>query len=138
MTYIQAVLLGTDPATCANHRGPRAIAEQYRKLLANVQGLTLPAEPTWARSNWQSFCVGLPAHCDQRAAMQKMLDAGIATRRGIMCSHRERVYSDAPLKHTLKLSEAAQDHSIILPLYVQMQRSDLEHVAQQLAEAVSS
>jgi dTDP-4-amino-4,6-dideoxygalactose transaminase len=70
--------------------------------------------------------------------MQEMLDAGIATRRGIMCSHRERVYSDAPLKHPLTFSEAAQDHSIVLPLYVQMQRSDIEHVAKRLAEAVSS
>jgi perosamine synthetase len=118
--------------------GRRAIADQYRQLLAKVDGLNLPAEPTWARTNWQSFCVGLPPHCDQRTVMQEMLDAGIATRRGIMCSHRERVYSDIPLKHPLTLSEAAQDHSIVLPLYVQMQRSDVEHVAQRLAEAVSS
>jgi len=40
------------------------------------------------QDNWQSFCVRLPHHCDQRAVMQKMLDQGVATRRGIMCSHR--------------------------------------------------
>jgi perosamine synthetase len=118
--------------------GRRAIAGQYRKLLANVDGVTLAAEPAWARTNWQSFCVGLSAHCDQRTVMQEMLDAGIATRRGIMCSHRERVYSDAPLKHPLTFSEAAQDHSIVLPLYIQMQHSDVEYVAKRLTEAVSS
>jgi perosamine synthetase len=115
----------------------RAIAEQYRSALASVEGLTLPAEPPWARTNWQSFCVGLPVRCDQRSVMQKMLDAGIATRRGIMCSHRERVYASLPLKHPLPFSEAAQDHSIVLPLYVQMQRSDVDHVTRQLAQAVS-
>ena len=52
-----------------------------------------PREPAWARSNWQSYCVRLPDGVDQRAVMQAMLDAGISTRRGIMCTHREPAYS---------------------------------------------
>ena len=49
----------------------------------------LPFEPEWARSNWQSYCVRLPERVDQKQVMQSLLDQGIATRRGIMCSHRE-------------------------------------------------
>ena len=48
-------------------------------LLANNIGIELPEEPAHLRSNWQSYSVGLPAHCDQRTVMQAMLDAGIAT-----------------------------------------------------------
>ena len=40
-------------------RWPRAT----RELLADIPGLGLPAEPDWARSNWQSYCVRLPAAC---------------------------------------------------------------------------
>ncbi|MFO0730017.1 MAG: DegT/DnrJ/EryC1/StrS family aminotransferase [Nitrospiraceae bacterium] len=65
----------------------RAIAARYLDRLSQ-SGLHLPVEPAWARSNWQSFCVGLPTECGQRETMQALLDAGIATRRGIMCAPR--------------------------------------------------
>ena len=64
-----------------------------RELLGDIEGLGLPFEPDWARSNWQSYCVRLPDRVDQKAVMQGLLDQGIATRRGIMCSHREAPYS---------------------------------------------
>jgi perosamine synthetase len=109
----------------------RAIAEGYRKLLGEIPGLVLPREPDWARSNWQSFCVRLPAGCDQRAVMQQMLDDGIATRRGIMCSHREPAYRDgaARMPVSLRHSEGAQEQCILLPLYPQMTAEDHEAVS---------
>ena len=45
--------------------------------------------------------------------MQNLLDQGIATRRGIMCSHREAPYSSGKQRHDLRQSELAQDHSIL-------------------------
>jgi perosamine synthetase len=112
----------------------REIADIYKSLLASAQWIGLPQEPSWAKSNWQSFAVRLPDHADQKAVMQAMLDAGIATRRGIMCSHREDGYKDAnhaPLPH----SEGCQDRTIVLPLYPQMTMADLEHVATTLKKA---
>jgi dTDP-4-amino-4,6-dideoxygalactose transaminase len=113
----------------------REIAARYRELLADAQWLGLPEEPAFARSNWQSYCVRLPDHCDQRSVMQAMLDAGVSTRRGIMCSHREDVYSGDPLRMPLPNSEAAQDHCIVLPLYPQMSDDDLNTVVSALMEA---
>jgi perosamine synthetase len=113
----------------------RALAEAYRGLLANVQGLDLPVEPAFARSNWQSFCVRLPDRFDQVAVMQAMLEQGVSTRRGIMCSHREPAYKDNPLRSPLPQSEAAQERCIILPLYPQMTAADQERVAASLSEA---
>ena len=112
----------------------REIADKYRQLLASAQWIGVPQEPSWARSNWQSFAVRLPDHADQKAVMQAMLDAGIATRRGIMCSHREDGYLDsrhAPLPH----SEGCQDRTIVLPLYPQMTDADLELVVATLKKA---
>jgi perosamine synthetase len=110
----------------------RTLAAQYGELLGNIEGLRLPFEPDWARSNWQSYCVRLPDRVDQRKVMQNLLDQGIATRRGIMCAHREAPYSNGPLRHELCQSELAQDHAMLLPIYAQMTQDDLVSVTSAL------
>ena len=113
----------------------RLLAQRYRVLLGGIDGLGLPFEPQWARSNWQSFCVRLPAHCDQRAVMQSLLDAGVSTRRGIMCSHREPAYRDLPPRTPLPHSEQAQERGVLLPLYHDMTDAQQQHVAAALEHA---
>jgi dTDP-4-amino-4,6-dideoxygalactose transaminase len=113
----------------------RERAVRYLELLGAIPGLGLPVQPFYARSNWQSFCIRLPDHSDQRQVMQAMLDEEIATRRGIMCAHRERAYSEMPRRHPLIKSEAAQNQSIILPLYPQMTDVDQERVVDALQKA---
>jgi len=124
--------------------------QHYRNLLADVPALILPNEPTWARSNWQSFCVRIPESSNQRAVMQAMLNAGVATRRGIMCTHREPAYVDEPWfctsRHTgsctqhaclaLTESEHAQDKGIILPAYHQMSEDDQLRVVKTLSHTI--
>jgi len=111
----------------------RAVAADYAELLGNFEGLRLPAETEWARSNWQSYCVRLPDRLDQKEVMQTLLDQGIATRRGIMCAHRETPYAAERPRHNLRQSELAQDHSILLPIYAQMTKDNLRYVADALA-----
>ncbi len=113
----------------------RLLAQRYRVLLGGIAGIGMPFEPEWARSNWQSFCVRLPAACDQRTVMQSLLDAGVSTRRGIMCSHREPAYRDLPLRARLPHSELAQEHGVLLPLYHDMTDSQQQQVATALERA---
>jgi perosamine synthetase len=115
----------------------RAHAARYNELLGNIEGLVLPFEPDWARSNWQSYCVRLPTRVDQKALMQSLLNQGIATRRGIMCSHREAPYSGDKQRYDLRQSELAQDHSILLPIYTQMTEEDLDRIANALREELN-
>lgn len=110
----------------------RALAARYSELLGNIDGLRLPFEPDWARSNWQSYCVRLPERVEQKAVMQNMLDQGIASRRGIMNSHREAPYAGEPLRHDLRQSELAQEQAILLPLYAQMADEQQIRVAEAL------
>jgi perosamine synthetase len=107
----------------------RALVGRYNDLLRDIEGLRLPLEMSWARSNWQSYCVQLPDRVDQMTVMQNLLDQGIATRRGIMCAHREAPYQNEEKRHDLRQSEFAQDRSILLPIYAQMTEDDLELVA---------
>ena len=115
----------------------RELVELYRAELADAQWLHVPSEPSWARTNWQSFSVRLPDACDQRSVMQAMLDQGVATRRGIMCAHREDAYRDAQLPAPLPHSETEQDKRIILPLYGQMSDVDVRTVAEALKAATA-
>jgi dTDP-4-amino-4,6-dideoxygalactose transaminase len=114
----------------------RAVAARYQELLGNIEGLFLPLEPEWARSNWQSYCVRLPDRVDQKRVMQELLDQGIATRRGIMCSHREPCYADETPRRDLRQSELAQDHAILLPIYAQMTEADQLIIANALRSAL--
>ena len=80
----------------------------------------------------------LPADATSESVMQAMLDAGISTRRGIMCSHREPAYRDRALRYDLKHSEQAQDRRVLLPLYPQMTREEQERVTSALREACTA
>lgn len=107
----------------------RYLAQRYQEQLSDVPGLKLPTEPNWAKSNWQSYCVRLPEQCKQVQVMQAMLDAGISTRRGIMCAHREEAYQIEAWscsRDRLTESEGATDRAIILPLFHQMTEAEQE------------
>ena len=116
----------------------RELAAAYRALLADIDGLLLPTELAWARSNWQSFAVQLPAGVDQRGVMQAMLDAGISTRRGIMCIHREPAYANAPQPNALTHSETAQDRCVLLPLYPELHADEQQQVVTALRAALDA
>jgi dTDP-4-amino-4,6-dideoxygalactose transaminase len=112
-----------------------------------VPGVTAPPEPAWARTNWQSYCVRLAEGLEQKKVMQALLDAGISTRRGVMCSHREPAYAREPWScgsgdhrcacpggrcARLRESERAQDTVIILPLYATMADAEQDRVVSEL------
>lgn len=114
----------------------RQLAQTYRELLkSDVPDVKAPEEPAWARSNWQSYCVRLPDGLDQRSVMQRMLDRGVATRRGIMCIHLEQAYSGHPPRFSLAESERAQRQCILLPLFPEMTFEMQRQVVDALREA---
>jgi perosamine synthetase len=124
----------------------RAQASRYHDLLEGIPGLVLPHQPEWARTNWQSFCVRLPEGCDQWETMQRMLDAGVSTRRSVHCAHREAAYPrstwlcacrQSPCT-CLGESERAQDRCIVLPIFHEMSEMEQEKVAASLRQALQA
>ena len=117
----------------------RALADRYRERLARVAGVSIPTEPEWARTNWQSYAVRVDAG-HRRQIMQRMLDAGISTRRGAMNAHREAAYPAGTWRAagSLQESEAAQDAAIVLPLFHQLTEADQDRVVDELARAAGA
>lgn len=132
-------------------RRRRILAARYHRLLRGIPGLGLPVEPEWARSNWQSYCVLLPEAADQMTVMQRMLDQGVATRRGVHTSHMEPAYEIEPWEcgadrkacgcaprrcRRLPVSEQARLWGLELPIFPQMGDAEQDRVVQVLAEAL--
>ena len=114
----------------------RARVAEYRARLAGLRWLTLPAEPAWARSTWQSFCVRLDptAPLSRDALMEALLARGIATRRGIMNAHQQTAYAEWPLPFPLPHSERARDEGLLLPLPAGLTTDDVDYVCAALRE----
>jgi perosamine synthetase len=117
----------------------RDLAARYGQSLQHVAGITPAAEPEWARSNWQSYTVRLEPPLDQRRVMQRMLDDGIATRRGVMNAHREPAYPPGSWRGSgpLTTGERLQETTIVLPLYHQMTPDEQDRVVASLKRAVA-
>jgi dTDP-4-amino-4,6-dideoxygalactose transaminase len=138
LTDIQAsvgrVQLGRVPEMV---RVRRNHAERYRELLADCPEVGLPEEPDWARSNWQSYCVRLPAGIDPRDVMEAMSFRDVATGRGIMCAHLEPAYAEQPWRSAdggLVESERALRECLLLPMFHDLTDGDLQTVVDTLKE----
>jgi len=121
MTDLQAavgiVQLGRLPEILQRRRD---IASRYVSGLAGLRGLRLVSDPPYGTTNFQSFWIEvLPSFATSREGlMEKLADAGISARRGIMAAHRQPAYrwrdgGNASLQHTERLN----DRTLILPLF---------------------
>jgi dTDP-4-amino-4,6-dideoxygalactose transaminase len=117
----------------------RKIAMRYNEAFKDIEYLQLPIEENGYFSNYQSYSIFLRDDCplSRNEIMQKMLDAGISTRRGIMTSHRETAYKTEYAGLSLPVSEKSSDRSIILPLYIPMSNDDIEKVIETFRMVVS-
>ena len=114
----------------------RKIALKYLEAFKHIDTIRLPFESEGYFSNYQSFSIYLKENCpiSRNDLMQKMLDAGISTRRGIMTSHRETAYKSEAAGVHLPQSENASDNSIIIPLYVPMKDEDIDFIISKFSE----
>lgn len=105
----------------------RAVAEKYIHAFSNIPGLKLPKEQKGYFSNYQSFSILLTSEVKilRDDIMAKLLAKGIASKRGIMLSHKERPYANYP---EMPITESISNNSILLPLFAQMTNEEIEYV----------
>ena len=97
----------------------RRLAAVYREALEHSPVLAPPRDPPGARCNWQSYPTRLRqgTRHTQRAVMQRFLDAGIATKRGVSNAHQEPAYATTHGQLRLPVSERLRDQCVLLPLF---------------------
>jgi perosamine synthetase len=112
----------------------RRIALKYIADLSDIESLKCPIERQGYLTNYQSFSLLLKASCKipRNVLMQELLDAGIATRRGIMTAHREEAYKMKNKDFSLLRSEILSDSSVLLPIYAQMNDDEYDHIIKNL------
>lgn len=114
----------------------RQLAGRYGEHLGEVATITTPFEPSYARSNYQSYCVRIAEdapYCRDRL-MQGLLDRSISSRRGIMTIHREPAYASLCGAVELPATERASDETLLLPLYPQMTEEEQDSVIRAVVE----
>lgn len=116
----------------------RELAARYSEALSNHPWLITPYVPEYADFNYQSYAVQLSENAPIRRddLMQRLLDAGISTRRGIMLSHLEAPYASHDVRGRLLRSEQTSSCSMLLPLFPQMTNQEQDEVVSALFRAV--
>jgi dTDP-4-amino-4,6-dideoxygalactose transaminase len=115
----------------------REIAEVYNKELSKIPGIKVPKIPGYASHNYQSYWIELlgSAPVSRDVLMQKLLEKGISTRRGIMAIHMEPCYNNF-LRSPLPNTENITRNTILLPLYVTMTNEEQSFVINSIKEII--
>ncbi|MDX2257494.1 MAG: DegT/DnrJ/EryC1/StrS family aminotransferase [Hyphomicrobiaceae bacterium] len=110
-----------------------AIAERYTAAIADLPQFVAPYAPEHVVPNWQSYqvLVATGGRARRNAVLTGLHAAGIATRRGVMASHREPPY--APMGARLPRTEHVADHAFQLPIYPDLTDAEVERIIAALA-----
>lgn len=116
----------------------RELAAAYTGAFEKNDALIPPFCPEGMVHSWQSYLLRLKDTGAVRRdeLMQRLLERGIATRRGIMAIHREPAYRAALREGSLPNTERAAATSLILPLYAQMAGEEQEFVVETLMDCL--
>jgi dTDP-4-amino-4,6-dideoxygalactose transaminase len=114
----------------------RAIGDRYRAGLGDLAGVTVPADPPFGKTNYQSYVIRVDGRGRAQELMHKLYRTGIATRFGIMCAHREPPYAEQWASFSLPESERARDECLILPLFATMSDSEADYVVRMTAQSL--
>ena len=108
----------------------RQLAARYQRLLGQIPGLRMIADPEYGTTNFQSFWVALPAEFPvaRNELLQRLASAGISARRGIMAAHQEPAYAGYRGAADLPVTERLSSSSVILPLFHQLTRDEQDQV----------
>jgi len=117
----------------------RNIAKFYNQNLKDNKYITIPLEPSWCKSNFQSYCINISPKFKQKEVMLKLLKKGISTRRGIMCAHLEPAYKSESKfykRRELIKSKSARNHSILLPMYYELTKNQQSYIISTLKNII--
>ena len=111
-----------------------AKADRYGRELADLTKVRTPYTPSYATHTYQSYCLDLDASIDRDDLMARLLRRGVATRRGVMASHLEKVYLDRVGRVSLPITEQKARSTMLIPLFATMTDDEQSYVIESLRE----
>ena len=114
----------------------RDLAGRYTAALSKYPWMVTPTTPEGLKHNYQSYMVRFTenAPIGRDEFMQRLLDLGVSSRRGIMASHREKPYQDARWEALLPVTNRVTDNSVVLPLFYEMTDDEHAYVLESIAK----
>lgn len=108
----------------------RELAQRYTDRLFAIPWLRVPFQPAESLANFQSYMVALTGESPigRDDLMQKLLDLGISSRRGVMAIHREKPYHNEEWERKLPVTNLVTDSTLVLPLFHAMEFSEQDYV----------
>lgn len=119
--------------------GRRAAAQKLRAALEGIDGVRLPIEPKTIAHTYQSFVILLDDDIDRDEVIRRMRTRDIETTLGTYGMHLQPYFrdrfgiSDAQLPQTTR----AHHQALTLPLYPQLEASDMVMIADALRASVA-
>jgi perosamine synthetase len=115
-------------------RRRQQLAARYDEAFADLDCVQLPFSSDDQPHSYQSYILQLrpQAPKPREQVMQEMLEAGVATRRGVMAIHLEPYYRQRFPQVKLPVTEAAAQSTLLLPIYATMTDVEQEYVIDHL------
>jgi perosamine synthetase len=111
---------------------------RYDHAFAKHPALAIPSVRATVRFNYQTYLLRLlpGARIGRDALMQRLLEQGIVTRRGVMAAHREPAYRRRRLRVPLPATTEASRSTLVLPLYHALTPDDQDRVIEAILNLV--
>jgi len=135
---LQAAFLSVKLAALdADNAARRAVAAQYDRLLAGIDGLGLPHVPEWAEPVWHLYVV---RHARRDALAAKLAESGIGTIVHYpVAPHLQQAYAELGYKEgDFPIAEAIHREVLSLPMGPGLTADQVEQVAAAVRAAVAS
>jgi perosamine synthetase len=116
------------------------VAARYNEAFTSLDCVQLPFSSDETPHTYQSYLITLKPEAPKtrEQVMHEMLEAGVATRRGVMAIHLEPCYRRTDLRAPLPVTETAARRTLLLPIYAGMTEPEQEYVIENLLRVLCS
>lgn len=120
-------------------QGRRARAAEYDTLLAGVDGITPPTVPAGRTHTYQSYVVLLDEDVSRDRVIDEMRERGVETTLGTYGMHLQPVFRERYGIDDASLPNSTRAHysALTIPLYGQLESTDLQRVVEALEESMA-
>ena len=121
-------------------RKKRAIAAFYKKLLANIKGLSFQKEADYAKSNWWMFSILVDKKKFGRSRnelMNFLTTKNIETRHFFYPIHMLPPYKNGIKSSDFKITKKIADQGMNLPTFATLTRSEIKYICDSIKSIVS-